>query len=145
MFKSRIRLINEEEYSKKFLLSQVSVKNFLKNDIFLAHEPEEVVILIGLSNQLEILNYFEVSRGTIDMSHVTGREVTKRICLTNAAKMILAHNHPSNSAIVSNEDIIVTKNIKKLGEILGIELIDSCIITPSGDFISLSERNLLNN
>ena len=50
--------------------------------------------------------------------------------------MILVHNHPSGDISPSASDVLTTKKIAKLGEEIGIELLDHIIIG-DGEFSSL--------
>ena len=56
--------------------------------------------------------------------------------------MILLHNHPSGDPEPSEEDILVTKRVAEVGDLLGIPLLDHIVI---GDncYISLKERGTL--
>ena len=57
--------------------------------------------------------------------------------------IIILHNHPSGDPIPSKEDIRVTNQISKCGELLGIFLSDHIII---GDnkYVSFRENGMLN-
>ena len=57
----------------------------------------------------------------------------------NAASVVLVHNHPSGDPEPSREDILLTKQIVKAGEIMGIPVLDHIIIG-DGTFVSLCER-----
>ena len=46
-----------------------------------------------------------------------------------AKTIVVAHNHPSGSLKPSVEDRILTTQLKQLGSILGIEVIDHLIVT----------------
>ena len=52
---------------------------------------------------------------------------------------MLVHNHPSGDPEPSREDILLTKQIVKAGEIMGIPVLDHIIIG-DGTFVSLCER-----
>jgi hypothetical protein len=71
------------------------------------------------------------------------REVFKAALLANAFSVLLAHNHPSNDATPSRQDIRLTHSLVEAGELLGIHVLDHLIVTPSGDFISMREAQLL--
>lgn len=62
--------------------------------------------------------------------------------LSNAASILVAHNHPSGSVTPSLEDIQVTERLKQAGELMGIELLDHLII---GDntYLSLKEKGYI--
>ena len=59
-----------------------------------------------------------------------------------AVYMILIHNHPSGCPEPSREDLVITKQIKEAGELLGIPLSDHIII---GDkcYTSLREQQMM--
>ena len=59
----------------------------------------------------KIIGFHEVSRGTIDQSLASPREVFKRALINNAPKIILAHNHPSGELEPSNAD---KSNLKRI-------------------------------
>jgi hypothetical protein len=46
------------------------------------------------------------------------------------------HNHPSGSTVSSPEDDDITKRLSMAAEILGINMLDHIIITPTGNFYS---------
>ena len=83
-----------------------------------------------------------VSIGSLSTSIVHPREVFKAAILMGAANIILAHNHPSGDPSPSKEDIEITQRLAKAGEILGIEVLDHLILTPSGH-ISFKDKGLL--
>jgi DNA repair protein RadC len=57
--------------------------------------------------------------------------------------VVLLHNHPSGNPEPSSADLAVTLRIRRLGDELGIILLDHIII---GDdcYVSLAERGYLN-
>lgn len=66
--------------------------------------------------------------GTLNYSLVHPREVFKEAYLNGAVRVVLVHNHPSGEVIPSKNDIDTTLNLKKVGKLLGIEVIDHIII-----------------
>ena len=67
--------------------------------------------------------------GTLNYSLVHPREVFRKAIAAGSNAIIIAHNHPSNSTDPSPADIKVAKTLEKCGDILGIQLLDSLIIT----------------
>ncbi|MGB5966086.1 MAG: JAB domain-containing protein, partial [Sulfurimonadaceae bacterium] len=59
-----------------------------------------------------------------------------------AAGIIVAHNHPSGQLEPSIEDRRVTKRLKEVGKLVGIELLDHVILTDNG-YYSFSEEDLV--
>lgn len=66
--------------------------------------------------------------GTINQSLVHPREVFKEAYLLSASSIICVHNHPSGNVTPSNNDIILTKQLKDVGITLGIRVLDHIII-----------------
>lgn len=66
--------------------------------------------------------------------------------LSNAASMILIHNHPSGNLFPSKQDTIITDRMVKNCEIMGINLIDHIIV--GGDnsrYFSFREKDMIKN
>jgi DNA repair protein RadC len=70
-----------------------------------------------------------ISIGTLNLSIVHPREVFRLAIIKAAAALILLHNHPSGNTEPSEEDIKVTEQLRKAGELLGIKVLDHVIIS----------------
>jgi DNA repair protein RadC len=101
-------------------------------------QDREHFLVILLSSKNAVIGIETVSVGTLNASIVHPREVLKPAVVNSAAAIVLAHNHPSGVPTPSQEDIAITKRIKKAGEILGIDVLDHVIIG-DGAFQSLKE------
>ncbi|URN83912.1 JAB domain-containing protein [Acetobacterium wieringae] len=110
---------------------------------FLDEADREQVIVCCLDNKNQPVSVNIVSMGTVNSSLVHPREVFKTAVLSNAASIILFHNHPSGDPEPSQEDINITERIKEAGKILGIELLDHIIIGSENQFISFKEKNMI--
>ncbi len=66
--------------------------------------------------------------GTINTSVVHPREIFKEAYLLSASGIICIHNHPSGDSTPSKEDILITKRIREISIIHGINFIDHIII-----------------
>ncbi|MBS3972659.1 MAG: hypothetical protein KGZ84_06570 [Erysipelotrichia bacterium] len=55
--------------------------------------------------------------------------------------IMVVHNHPSGTLTPSSADIQVTQNLKEIGDLMGIPLLDHLIVSASG-YISLRQMNL---
>lgn len=104
-----------------------------------ARKEHFVALYLNARNQL--LHKETISVGTLNASLVHPREVFKPAIDHLSAGVIVAHNHPSGNLEASEEDIKMTEKLKRAGEILGVEVLDSLIITDSG-FASLKESNV---
>ena len=68
-----------------------------------------------------------VSIGTLTMALVHPREVFKPAILSNSARIIVAHNHPSGDPTPSVEDILSNKRLIAAGNILWIDVLGSFV------------------
>ena len=110
-------------------------------EYFNGRDREEFVVLS--LNTANILTAFTVaSVGGLAASIVEPRTVFRFAFETNAAALILAHNHPSNNPEPSREDIRITRQLIETGKIVGIPIHDHLIITDH-TFVSLAERGLM--
>ena len=86
-----------------------SSKNFLR--FKLSHQEREFFAVMLLDSQQRLIEYQELSFGTIDAASIYPREIVKAALKHNAAAMILAHNHPSSIPEPSAADISITTRI----------------------------------
>jgi len=106
------------------------------------HRRQEHMKLLMLNGRLRLIGESEISKGTINMSVVSPRELFLEALQKQAVYIILLHNHPSGDPSPSREDVLITKRVREGGSLLGIELLDHIII---GDncYVSFTEENLL--
>jgi DNA repair protein RadC len=109
---------------------------------FLMAETKELFICLHLDGKNRIICMDLVSIGSLNQSIVHPREVFKTACLSNAAALILIHQHPTGDPTPSSEDISITRRLKEAGEIMGIKVLDH-IIVGDGEYLSFTERGLL--
>ncbi|HIE56900.1 MAG TPA: JAB domain-containing protein [Anaerolineales bacterium] len=105
-----------------------------------ALEQEELRVLL-LDTRNRVLKISTVYRGSLNSSQVRVGEVFKDAIRSNAAAIIVVHNHPSGDPTPSPEDIAITRAITKAGELLDIQVLDHLVIG-RGRFVSLKERKL---
>ncbi len=97
------------------------------------------VLLLDTRNRL--MRVAEVYRGSLNSSLIRVGEIFREAIRSNAAAIIIAHNHPSGDPAPSPEDISVTRAIVKAGKLLDIEVLDHLVIG-RGRFVSLKSRGL---
>lgn len=95
---------------------------------FLDELDREELIVACLNAKNEVNSINVVSIGSLNNSIVHPREVFKTAILSNAASIVMIHNHPSGDVTPSKEDKEITLRIKESGIILGIKLLDHIII-----------------
>jgi len=108
----------------------------------IGHLGHELFCCLYLDNRHRVLRFDELFRGTIDGTSVYPREVVKEALATNAAAVILAHNHPSGVAEPSQADERITQRLKAALDLVDIRLLDHLIIG-AGESTSMASRGLL--
>lgn len=93
---------------------------------------QEYFIVVTLNNHNDIIKTRAVTKGTICKTLVDPREVFRGAILDDAARIIIAHNHPSGALIPSDPDYQITKALVKAGKILGIDVLDHVIFSKKG-------------
>lgn len=110
-------------------------------EYFIDRDREEfIVCLLDTANTLVALS--PVSIGGLAASIVEPRQVFKVAVLSNAAALILAHNHPSGNPEPSRDDVRITRQLVEAGKLMGIPVHDHLIIVDSG-YVSMAERGLV--
>lgn len=106
----------------------------------------EVVCVINLKSDGMPINCHFASLGAVNESIACPRELFKSSILSNAAAMLLLHNHPSGELHPSRQDIAVTDKMLMLSQLMGIPMQDHVIV--GGDnktYFSFREKGLLKN
>jgi len=109
----------------------------LKYDII--ENDRETLWLLALNTRHRLIKKKKLYQGTRSFSSVRVAEIFEFALLQHAAAIILAHNHPSGEPFPSQEDLRITQEIRKAGEILEIPLLDHLIIVP-GAFQSIKKE-----
>lgn len=92
------------------------------------HIPQEHFITLLLDTKNRFMRSCIVSKGTLDSSLAHPREVFKEAVRESASAIILMHNHPSGDPHPSVEDQMLTRQLTKAGQILGIRVLDHIIL-----------------
>jgi len=124
------------EFPKKITSPRDAVDVFRQ---YIGNDDRESFVLMTLNTKNQINCLHTVSIGSLNASIVTPRETLKIAIETNAAAIIIAHNHPSQNCEPSNEDIKVSKSLAKAGELLGIDILDHIIVSDT-EYVSLKEK-----
>lgn len=106
------------------------------------HERQELMKLLMLNSKARLIGESDISKGTVNASLITPRELFIEALQKNAVSIIILHNHPSGDPAPSREDRLITERIRQAGELIGIELLDHIVIG-NNCYISFSEQGLL--
>ena len=107
----------------------------------LGHLAQEELWVLLLDTRNRLLDVRAVYRGSLNSSVVRIGEIFRPAIETPAAALIVAHNHPSGDVSPSPEDVHVTRQIVKAGQLLDISVLDHLVISQHG-YTSLKERGL---
>ena len=140
----KVKLVTEKavNYESGTLNEPGKVTDMLRELLKIEDMAEEYCYMIALNNAYKVIGVFFISKGTVNASLVTPRELYIRALLVGAVQIILCHNHPCGSAVPSEEDINVTNRIRKAGNLVGIKLTDHIIIG-GGSYYSFREAEML--
>ena len=107
----------------------------------LRHEEQELLYCMMLDGHNHLSGEQLLSRGTVNATLITPREVFVEAVKYRAVNLILVHNHPGGDPSPSQADLDVTERIYHCGELLGIHLLDHIII---GDhrYVSFREKGI---
>lgn len=103
---------------------------------------KENTFLMMFSSSNMLIKEITLSKGTINQTLVSPREIFIEAIKCEAVNIILVHNHPSGNPEPSNADIMVTKKIAQAGCLLDIQLTDHIVIG-NGCFVSMRKRGLI--
>ena len=143
----RISLVRDRhiQFEQKNITTSYEAQALLKRLIETQGNPDReqmIAALLNTANQVIGLNI--VSTGDLSSATVHPREVLKPAVLSNAASLILCHNHPSGNVEPSSEDIAVTKRIVKAAKIMGITVHEHLIISLYNEnYYSFADNGLI--
>lgn len=109
----------------------------------LAYEKQEVVAAAFLTTRNHLISRQEIFRGTLTQTPGSPREILSLGLRSHAAKLIIAHNHPSGLVDPSPEDIRFTQLLWQASRVVGIYLVDHLIVAEAGLYYSFAESGLL--
>lgn len=88
----------------------------------------ECVMLLALDNKNALIDCKVIHEGTVNSSIVSVRKVIKTALDLNAARVVIAHNHPSGDASPSDDDIVLTRTLRRaLGEV-ELDLVEHILV-----------------
>lgn len=122
-------LLNSTDLTQAFLTQQMR------------HLEHEMFACLFLTNHLHLIAYEPLFRGTINHTNIYPREIVKVGLSHNAAKVILAHNHPSGDPEPSLADLEITKIIAVALDLVEIKVLDHVIIGSTCNY-SFAENGL---
>ena len=150
-----------EDQKDRFRLREAEVRLYLREkEGWLSDEPvstpaaavrlmsrvlmdldREVVCAVNLDTKLRPINCSVISVGAIDRAIVPVQNIFKSAILSNAAGVILLHNHPSGDITPSSQDISLTEKAALAGWLMDVPLRDHIITgTSEGQIYSFLQK-----
>lgn len=106
------------------------------------HESVEYILLLLLDTGMHLTGEEILSKGTVNASLLSPREVFVQAFRGGAAGIMLLHNHPGGDPTPSENDLKITDRIARAGALADIPLLDH-IILGDNRYLSFKESNLL--
>jgi DNA repair protein RadC len=116
LFRPGAPVLDRPEIIESFLLATIAP---LEHEVF-------VLVLLDLGNRL--IGCVEISRGTSNYASIHSREVVKEALSHNASSVILAHNHTSGNARLSQADISATIRLRDALGLVDVRVIDHLVV-----------------
>jgi len=133
------RLLTASPEERPQVKSPADVANLLLLEMGVL-EQEEMRVLF-LDTKSRVLGVSTIYMGSLHTAWLRVGELFREAVRRNCAAIIVVHNHPSGDPTPSPDDVKITQEIVKAGELLGVEVLDH-LIMGSQRYISLKERGL---
>lgn len=115
-------------------------QKYVMNEVWFT-ELQEMFVVFHLNTKNKIIGHHLVSIGTLDATLAHPRDVFRVAIMNSAASIVAVHNHPSGEVTPSEADIKISRDLKRAGELLKIEFLDSIIVDNEAEnYFSLRER-----
>lgn len=110
------------------------------NEETLAFREEFYMLCLNRANR--VIGYFHVSTGTVKGTLVDVAQLIAVAIKANSSSIIISHSHPSGNLSASQADIDLTRDIKKVCDLLKICLLDHIIVTLDNGYTSFADEDL---
>lgn len=124
------------------VLSSTDIVN-LKQVQAIRNAVKEHLLFIGLDRENNIRNISILGIGSNCEVLVDSKDIIRTALLSCSERVVLVHNHPSNSLEPSNADIHITNITNNLLKTFYIELLDHIIVTEN-EYISMEKIKKFN-
>jgi DNA repair protein RadC len=135
------RLGTEERKERAIISTPADAAALVEHDLWA--EEQECLVVILLDTRNHVLDTVKIYRGSANTAQVRAADVFKAAVRRNATALIVVHNHPSGDPTPSPDDVAVTRELVKAGELMDVKVLDHLIIGRGpGRFVSMKERGL---
>ena len=120
--------------------SPKAVAEYFQEDM--RHLRQEQFYIMLLKKKKKLIRDVLISKGTVNTSLASPREIFIQALKYEAVSLILVHNHPSGDPSPSKQDIALTQKVLEAGSLIGIGLLDHVVIGEHS-YVSMKERGLI--
>lgn len=117
--------------------SSTAARDWLR--LQLAGQEREMFMVLYLDNQHRLLESETLFAGSVNHVQVHSREVVKSALRSNAAAVVLAHNHPSGNSEPSQCDRNITNRLRDALVLVDVKTLDHLVVGRD-DIVSFAER-----
>lgn len=137
-------------FKRKIELSEMP-KVLSTNDVYKVlkecFDPETIDLITSfkvmlLNHSKNVISVLNVSEGH-SFAKTKVRMIMQAALLSNADRIIIAHNHTDGDLTIRALDDFITKEVKKISYAMGIELLDHLIITSDNGYYSFADNGRL--
>lgn len=109
----------------------------------MGHLKKEQVRLLFLDHHNRLIREDAHTMGTVNQVAVYTREVVEKVLQAGASNLVIVHNHPSGDPTPSRQDILLTRELIKAVEAIGVRLHDHLIIGHNKQHVSMKALGLI--
>jgi DNA repair protein RadC len=122
-------LFLDPEHRLVTITNQQDLCDVLRTIFGLLDDSQEHLVLLVLNLSGEVFGYKVLASGKQGSVEIDPKIIFRNALLLGGAEIILAHNHPSENPEPSQEDILQTYRVARLGNELELPLVDHLIYT----------------
>lgn len=105
----------------------------------LRHKKQEHCLAFYLNGRQELIGKKTIAVGGLNFNFLEPRYIFEPAFNLGASNFILVHNHPSGNSQPSDNDLLLTKKIANIADLMGIKLLDHLIVCKN-NFFSIREH-----
>lgn len=110
----------------------------------ITNKTQEYSLLLTFEECRELTGIFEISRGSTKDVSIFTDEVIKRALLMNTADIVIVHNHLSGDPRPSKNDIVATRDLMAVCDMMDIIFMDHIITCrEGGTYYSMRDEGYL--
>ena len=138
-----VRLANDAPLmSNRRILTPLDAVEVIGKD--LCEIDREVMCVVNLKSNGHPINCHIASVGALNETIAHPRELLKSAILSNAAQILLIHNHPSSRLNPSEQDVQLTDRMAQVCKLIGISFADHVIVGGENkEYFSFREKGIL--